>query len=403
MNHPVRSRNIWLAVAGMGVVCLIVVFAGLAPERFGPVPFFAAGLIATPVGVIVMLVNQSQVRSMRRLDRGEGNIASWRVTPDEWRAFIALNAGFHNKEGVSKNVLDLEQAPPLDGVEVAATAQSVRVGAEFFDLRHLCSAFDGVNWLHTQPPVLEVLGRIQTKSTSYPVALRIPVSPASQKAAIDLHGAWSYRLLLRNAGSGRVRNPVRVRNIGFAISAAGMALMALPFLLSDLSLTYLLVSNLYGPMLALGFGCAVISGMVGLIFHFRNSKGYRAFLRESRVRWKVDGSAWRAFADFDRVRSAQTNVAFNFLSAARKVQASGVEVVAGEQGLMVDGELFLFSAIGGGEKIQPVWLDGPPLCLEVWGVFRTHGSSGSYTLRFPVDPGERAAVEALCAKWRALA
>ena len=400
MNQPVRSRNIWLAVAVIGLFCLFVALAGLAPERFGPVGFFAAGLIATPAGVIVTLVNQSQVRSMRRLERGEGNIASWRVTPDEWRAFVALNAGFHKQEGVSKNSLDLGQETPLVGLAIVATAHSVRVGAEFFDLHHICTAFDGVNWLHTQPPVLEVLGRFQSKNVSHPVALRIPVSPTSQKAAMDVHAAWSYRLLLRNAGSGRVRNPVRVRNIGFAISAAGTALMALPFVTTDLNWTYLLVSNLYGPMLALGFGCAVIGGMVGLIFHFRNSKGYRAFLRESRVRWKVDGSAWRAFADFDRVRSAQPAIAFNFLSPPREVPASEVEIVAGEQGLMVDGELFLFSAIGGGEKIQTVWLDGPPLCLELWGVFRTHGSSGSYTLRFPVDPAARAAVEELCAKWR---
>lgn len=153
-------------------------------------------------------------------------------------------------------------------------------------------------------------------------------------------------------------------------------------------------------MLALGFACGAIAATVGLIFHFRDSKRYRAFLRESRVRWKIDESAWRVFGDFDQTRASQSNVAFNFLSLPRKFPASGLEIVAGEQGLMVDGELFLFSAIGSGEKIQTVWLDGPPLCLEVWGVFRTHGSSGSYTLRFPVDPGVRAAVEELCVKWR---
>ncbi len=40
----------------------------------------------------------------------------------------------------------------------------------------------------------------------HPVVLWIPVNPASQKAAMDLHGAWSYRLPLRNAGGGWVRN-----------------------------------------------------------------------------------------------------------------------------------------------------------------------------------------------------
>ena len=373
----------------------------MAPAQFGPVPFLAGGLIATPVGVILLLVYHSEVRAMRSLERGEESVAAWRITPGDWRDFVALNAEWHKQKGVTPNLLDLCQAAGAEGLEIVATPRSVRVGAEFLDLRQLCSVFHSVKWLSTQPPVIEVLGRMQTKNSSYPQALRIPVSPAAQKAAVDLHAAWSYHLLLRKASSGTFRNPVRARNVWLAICAAGLALFALPFLIAtDLSITTLLSSNLYGPMLALGLVAAILGSIVGLIVHFRDCGKYQAFLEAAGVQRTISLPSWQAFTTFDRARSAQPNVAFNFLSLPRKVPAAGIEIVVREQGLMIGGEMLLFSVITTGGKLQPMWLDGPPLCLEIWGVFETHGSSGSCTLRFPVDPAASAAVEQLCAKWR---
>ncbi len=399
MNRPVPSRNLALLFALVGASCLLIALSGMAPAEWGPVPFFAAGLIITPVSVILMLMKQSEVRAMRRLERGEETVAAWRMTPDDWRAFVALNAEWHKQEGVVANSLDLRQASPADGLDIVATPHSVRVGGEFLDLRHLFSVVQSVRWLQTQPPAIEVQGRVQTKSSSFPCALRIPVNPASQKAAIDLHGAWSYRFLLRNAGSGLFRNPVRARNVSLAICALGAALFALPFLMVDLPLSQLLISNLYGPMVALGLIASLLGGMAGLIYHLRDSKKYRAFLQAAGARWTVSPSAWEAFLAFDRVRSAQPDTALNLLSLPRPVPAAGVEIVAREQGLMVGGEMILFSVMATGGKLHPVWLDGPPMCLEIWAVFETSGSSGSCTLRFPVDPAARAAVEQLCAQW----
>ncbi len=400
MNRPVRARNAWLGLASVGACGLAVALGGLAPERFGPVPFFAAGLILTPASVIMTLVSQSAVNAMRRLARGEETIASWRVTPEEWRAFAVLNAEWHRQEGVTPNSLDLGQAAPDSGIEIVASPNSVRVGGDFHDLRQLATSYHSVKWLHTQPPAVELLGRFQTKSSSIPQALRIPVSVATQKAAVDLHAAWSYVLLLRNAGSGMFRNPVRVRNICAALAMAGLALLAVPFLSSGIPLTQMLISNLYGPMLALGFIAFTLCGVVALLLHFRDSKRYRAFQSEARVRWTITAEAWRNFQTFDRARALDPAVAFNFLSLPRKIPEAGVEVLAGERGLMVGGELLLFSVIASGGPLQPVWLDGPPLCMEIWCVFQTNGSSGTCTLRLPVDAAARPALEALCATWR---
>lgn len=58
----------------------------------------------------------------------------------------------------------------------------------------------------------------------------------------------------------------------------------------------------------------------------------------------------------------------------------------------MDGELFLFSEMATVGKLRPVLARRaarPPRSL----------GSGSCTLRFPLDPGARAVVEALCAKW----
>lgn len=403
MNRPVRSRNLALVLALTGLSGLFVALSGIAPDALGPVGFFAVGMIATPVGAILALMGYAEVRAMRRLARGEDRVAGWRVTPEEWIAFVALNAKWEQEKGVFPNSLDLRQAPRAEGVEIVATPYSVRVGEEFHDLGSSFSTIHGVRWLATEPAALELLGWVRTKSSSYPRALRIPVSAAEPKEAIDLHGAWSHRFLLRNAGSGLFRNPVKARNVSLAVCVLGMAVAAAPFRMADLPLTQLLFSNLYGPMLAFGFVAAMLGGFAVLIYHFRDSKRYRAFLQGAGVRWTVSPADWGAFLAFDRVRSAEPNSAINFVSLPRPVPDAGMEIIVQEQGVMVGGEMFLFSVMATGGKLQPFWLDGPPLCLEVWAVFVTNGSSGSCTLRFPVDPALRNALEPLCEKWRSVA
>jgi len=176
MNRPVRSRNIWLGIACTGAAGLAVALSGLAPERLGPVPFFIAGVILTPVSVVMTPVSQSTMNAMRRLAQGEETIAAWRVTPEDWRALVTLNTEWHRQEGVTPNSLDLEQATPSGGVEIVASPRSVRVGGDFHDLRQFATSYHSVRWLHTQPPAVELLGRFQTKGSSIPRALRIPVS-----------------------------------------------------------------------------------------------------------------------------------------------------------------------------------------------------------------------------------
>lgn len=403
MNRPVRARNIWLGLAAVGACGFAVAFSGLVPERIGPVPFFMAGIILTPASVIMTLFSQASVRAMRRLASGEETIASWSVTPEEWRAFVALNAEWHKQEGVTPNSLDLKQPAPPEGLAITASPHSVRVGADFHDLHQLATSYHSVRWLHTQPPAIELMGRFQTKGSAIPVALRIPVSAAAQKAAVDLHGAWSYVRLLRNAGSGAFRNPVKARNICIAIAAAGAALFAIPFPSSSLPFAQMLMSNLYGPMLALGFIAWVLGGVIAGLLHFRDCRRYKAFMKGMQARWTVSAADWRDFQAFDRARGARPDVAFNFLSIPRQVPDAGMEIMAGERGVVIGGELFPFSVMATGGKIQPVWLEGPPPCLEIWCVFQTNGSSGACTLRFPVDPAARPALEKLCARWTAAA
>jgi len=207
--------------------------------------------------------------------------------------------------------------------------------------------------------------------------------------------------LLRHAGSGMFRNPVWARNICAALAAAGLARLTAPFLSSGLPQGEMLQRNFYGPQVALGFTASVLCGVIGLILHFRDSKRYRAFLRETVTRWTVSDGVWREFQTLDRVRAARPDVAFNFLSLPRKIPDRGIEILAGERGLMVGGELVLFTAMATGGKLQTVWLEGPPLCLEIWCVFQTNGSSGACPLRLPVDPAVRPAMEKLCAVWSA--
>lgn len=395
MNRPVLSRNRWLGLALAGTGSIALAYGQVVP----PIPFFVAGFLATMAGGALGIQSALQVRSLRRLNKAGEVVARWRVTPAEWQAFVVLNEEWHRQKGVYRNSLDLQQPIPSEGIEIVAGVRAVKVGEEFFDLHALCSYFQGVNWLATQSlPVLEVLGRVQTRSGSFPSALRLPVNPAEPRPAIDTHAAWCYRVLLRNRATSGVPNPLRVRNICLAMACAGLVLMLVPELLwPGVPWINRLASNRDGPMLALGFLAASFGAAIGLVVQVRYCPVYRRFLEQPGLtRWSVSAAEWQHFLRLDQTRG---EFALNFLSLPRPRGAT-VEFVAGPSGLMVDGELFLFSVIATGDKtLRPVWLEGPPLALELHGVFQIHGTSGSFTLRFPVDATVRPALEGLSAQW----
>jgi|GEM_PF-2795217 len=399
MNRPARARNSWLFLGSIGALSLLVAFVGFAPAALGPVPFFAVGLIATSLGLIGFLVSHAEVRSQRRLQRGGETIGRWRVSHHEWQAFLKVNKEQDQRQTPYLNSLDIKQAVSPEGLEITATERAVQIGDEFFDLFHLCSYFYTVKWIHTRPPMLEVQGRYQTKNGSYPRALRFPISVAFQKAAMDVHAAWSYRLILRNAASGRYRNPVRLRNIFAVLCMVGtLLLVSLPFV-TGRSWTDLVISNFYGPVFMIGALLATVGGVSALILHFRSSKRYRAFLDTEGIRWTISQNEWRAFLVADQPRAALPWVAFNFLRMPRKVSAAGLDFIATKNGLMVGGELFLLDTMADGGQRTAQWIEQPQLCLELAGSFQTRESSGAFTLRFPVDPKVRQPLDDLCAQW----
>lgn len=401
MNRPVRARNIWLLLGGLGASSLLVAFGDFAPAALGPVPFFAVGLITTLLGVIGAVMSHVEVRSQRRLQQGTGTVGNWTVTLDEWQAFLRVNQEQDQRQTPYVNSLDIRQAVSSEGLDIAATERSVQIGAEFFDLFHLCSYFYTVKWIHTQPPMLEVQGRYQTKNGSYPRALRFPISAAFQKAAMDVHTAWSYRLLLRNAASGRYRNPVRLRNIFAILCIVGILLLGAPPLMTERSWTELVMSNVHGPIFLIGLLLAMIGGLCVPILHFRAGKRYRAFLGEESVRWTISEGDWKKFLAADQARASLPSVAFNLLRVPRSVSAAGLDFIATKNGLMVGGELFLFETMASGGQRVVQWIEQPRLALELAGVFQTRESSGAFTLRFPVDPQVRQSLGRLCAQWTA--
>ena len=194
MRNPRRSRTIALIFFGSGLVTATAAFAlpGLSEGDWLRACLFLVGVSAVIFGGGSALFRHFDVRAKEKLGRGEDVIARWRVAPEAWRAFVAMDQKWNEQGGANLyNELSLPAEVSAEGVEVIAGRSAIQVGESIHRVSggvpEVTDAF-----LHDlQPAVIEMRlyypggdqGGSGVPRSPHRSALRLPVASGSWKEA----------------------------------------------------------------------------------------------------------------------------------------------------------------------------------------------------------------------------
>lgn len=264
-NRPRSRRNRLLAAAG----ALAAVVAAILGSGEDAMPLAVAAVFSGCAGAVCLWGAASahlDARSLARLRDPANQVARWQVSAATWGAFLEFEASSAGRPERGPNLLDARQAPPLP---VIATRRAILVGDDFHDVGRTASAgVQGVELTESEPPCVELRGRIRLRYGSKPFALRVPVEAKERAAAEALVTAWRAELLeVRRTGSG---SPLRARNIGLGVAAFGVVLVAMALNAPFMTFSRMITSS---------FAAAFFGGIALSLFGLWLAVGYHREIR----------------------------------------------------------------------------------------------------------------------------
>jgi len=129
MRNPERWRKIALGFFIPGCVAAPAAFLlpGLSPNSWAQSFLFIYGLMAIIFGGGTALFRHFDVRAKEALARGEDVIARWRVEPDAWNDFVALDRRWNEGRDFVPNELSEPVSAPAEGVEVIVGRTAIQI------------------------------------------------------------------------------------------------------------------------------------------------------------------------------------------------------------------------------------------------------------------------------------
>lgn len=356
MRDPNRYRNISLGACG--VFGLLIATAPVAPV----VAAFSVGfLVVSGIGVAYF---HYEGKKLEKLASGEIEISRWTIPPDIWMRFLHENSRWAADAKVAKNIIDVGDVRAGEAVEVLAAMDCIRVGRDFHSFGS--DIVQAVNWIHCDPIwVAELLIRIESKSTSTVVAMRVPTGKDGS-AAQRAMAAWNWRYMLN-----RNYDLASRQKLGLLLGALGLMLLA--FVIA-------FVGDAIGVWV-LGVA-AVILAAIGAVL-IRSSQKKRAALRTGTVlgEWTVSARDAEAFCKWESEYARSSGAAYNFFGPPK---AKSWRFRLTTHGMDAGKQLFVWRDIHTEQMPVPHWIDGPVPVLEWRGTYQTRSCYGSYTVRVPV-------------------
>lgn len=139
MRNPERWRNIALACFLIGPVAAFASFA-LPPAAAGDglrATLLCLGIIGVLFGGFGALLFHQALKAKRKLERGEGLLARWRIPPAEWREFLALNSERNSNGERRPNEFSPREEVPGQGIEILVGEDAIEIDGSLHALpRH---------------------------------------------------------------------------------------------------------------------------------------------------------------------------------------------------------------------------------------------------------------------------
>jgi hypothetical protein len=213
MRNPERWRNIAAAWFFAGPFLVLAAFA-LPPALAGDGlrgTLFCLGAMGIVFGGFGALDYYRTLRAKRRLARGEGLLARWRIDAEYWREFLELDRQRNAEAGRRPNEFSPREQVPASGVEILVGEEAIEIDGSVHRLpRHgtpqiLRREFDESR---VRPSVIEfelVHGDAGTGDEPGHTCLRFPVPAGAQQEArriVDHYGQPGGRSFFHGPGDG---------------------------------------------------------------------------------------------------------------------------------------------------------------------------------------------------------
>ena len=228
----------WVAVA-WGAVTMAVT----GVETAGPSAAVGLGFAPAIIATGMTLLGWKGLKTVAATQRGEGMIARWTVSAEEYADFLRNNAARNALGPGYDNDWQPPREIPEKGLDVVVRADGVMVGDAYFGLVNTGALkFEGVQMLPENPLAIE-FGTVATSftqgSSSFHTrrvrgVLRLPVSRLGRDEGVKVlkhYRQVDAREIVVNPGFylGRIRFGLAAATICFVIAALGFAIEFSPW------------------------------------------------------------------------------------------------------------------------------------------------------------------------------
>lgn len=195
MRAPHRTRTRQLAASLVGWAMLGI--AVLLPDGLPPWVTPTCAIVGFHVGLIfavLALQTHGEARTLDRMRRGEGVLATWTVEPARWALFLEHARQLAAAPGARASMLALPSTPPALGYQVTVSEDAIRVEEEFAPMRR-----DAL--VYVAGAVLELHQLVQVGRSMAWWTYRVPIAAGAEHDAerVAAHYAAARARLTRPA------------------------------------------------------------------------------------------------------------------------------------------------------------------------------------------------------------
>ena len=191
--HRTRNRQLAVSLVGWAMLGIAVLLPDGLPMWVAPtcaVVGFHVGLILA----VLALQTHAEARTLDRMRRGEGVLATWTVDPARWALFVEHARQLAAAPGARGSMLALPATPPASGYAVTVSEDAIRVEEEFAPMRR-----DAM--VYVAGAVLEFRQLVQVGRSMAWWTYRVPIAEGAERDAerVAAHYAAARARLTRPA------------------------------------------------------------------------------------------------------------------------------------------------------------------------------------------------------------
>lgn len=197
-----------VALGGAG---LAVAFSDESQQLAWQTIVAVGGATVAIFATVLLVFRLIDVSRYNRLRRGEGVLATWTVSPAQWRKFQTSSRNWDEARTTGLNTVDVSQRDNGEGMFIAVSDNALLVGGDFHSIEK-----NAVVRIHDDWMEFDTFHAGIEATRSRHVFHRFPIGPDAQRVARDVANHYR-RVHKKAAASPKIRIYVTVVLIGLPL------------------------------------------------------------------------------------------------------------------------------------------------------------------------------------------